>query len=72
MPAILLDIAQACEAAGNFRNFRKPFASHELECTPWTRSKLPTVSRAKFLQGVSASFRRFPPRRAIVEKAAIS
>ena len=34
--------------------------------------KLRTISRAKSVQGVSASFRRFPPRRAIVEKAAIS
>src|SRR3984893_8275989 len=34
-------------------------------------AKLRTVSRAKSLQGVSASFRRFPPRRAVVEKAAI-
>jgi hypothetical protein len=31
-----------------------------------------TVSRAKFLHGVSASFRRFPPLRAIVGKAPIS
>jgi hypothetical protein len=35
-------------------------------------AKLRTISRAKSVQGVSASFRRFPPRRAIVEKAAIS
>jgi hypothetical protein len=35
-------------------------------------AKLRIISRAKSLQGVSASFRRFPPRRAIVEKAAIS
>src|SRR3984893_6294600 len=35
-------------------------------------AKLRTVSRAKSPQGVSASFRRFPPRRAVVEKAAIS
>ena len=31
-----------------------------------------TISRAKPLQGISANFRRFPPFRARVEKAAIS
>ena len=35
-------------------------------------AKLLTVSRAEFLQGVSASFRRFPPLRAIVGKGSIS
>jgi hypothetical protein len=31
-----------------------------------------TISRAKSLQGISANFRRFPPFRGSVEKAAIS
>ena len=41
---------------------------HPLRETPKPRK----FSRAMSLQGVSASFRRFPPRRAIVKKAAIS
>ena len=35
-------------------------------------AKLPTVPRAELQQGVSASFRRFPPLRAIVGKGPIS
>ena len=60
-------------AETNFRNFRKRCGILRLGVHPLGETaKLRTISRAKSLQGVSASFRRFPPRRAIVERAAIS
>jgi hypothetical protein len=59
--------------AGNFRNFRKRYPNQGFGVDPLGETaKLRTVSRAEFLQGVSASFRRFPPLRAIVGKAPIS
>jgi hypothetical protein len=59
--------------AGNFRNFRKRYANQGFGVDPLGETaKLRTVSRAEFLQGVSASFRRFAPLRAIVGKAPIS
>jgi hypothetical protein len=59
--------------AGNYRNFRKRYANQGYGVDPLDETaKLRTVSRAEFLQGVSASFRRFPPLRAIVGKAPIS
>jgi hypothetical protein len=59
--------------AGNFRNFRKRYANQGFGADPLGETaKLRTVSRAKFLQGVSASFCRFPPLRAIVGKGPIS
>jgi hypothetical protein len=60
-------------AETNFRNFRKRYANQGFGVDPKSKTgKLRTVSRAEFLQGVSASFRRFPPLRAIVGKAPIS
>jgi len=59
--------------AGNFRNFRKRYANQGFGVDPLGETaKLRTVSRAEFLQGVSAGFRRFPPLRAIVGKGPIS
>jgi len=59
--------------AGNFRNFRKRYANQGYGVDPLDETaKLRTVPRAEFLQGVSASFRRFPPLRAIVGKGPIS
>jgi hypothetical protein len=59
--------------AGNFRNFRKRYANQGFGLHPLGETaKLRTVFRAEFLQGVSASFRRFPPLRAIVGKSPIS
>jgi hypothetical protein len=59
--------------AGNFRNFRKRYANQGFGVDPLGETaKLRTVSRAEFLQGVSASFRRFPPLRAIAGKGPIS
>jgi hypothetical protein len=57
----------------NLRNFRKRYANQGFGVHPLGETaKLRTVSRAEFLQGVSASFRRFPPLRAIVGKAPFS
>jgi hypothetical protein len=59
--------------AGNFRNFRKRYANQGYGVDPLGETaKLRTVSRAEFLQGVSAGFRRFAPLRAIVGKVPIS
>jgi hypothetical protein len=60
-------------AESNFRNFRKRYANQRFGLHPLCETaKLRTVPRAEFLQGVSASFRRFPPLHAIVGKAPIS
>src|ERR1700682_238662 len=48
--------------AGNCRNSRKRYANQGFGVDPLGETaKLRTVSRAKFLQGVSAGFRRFAP-----------